>query len=408
LSTIPLDELPEWLQNSAGSQVSSLRERAQSLVAKAMSALEGILEIAKDIGDPDSPWHRSIGDSEKEVATKFGQRVVSLAEKIREPGSATYEDYQGFLESLGEFHRDLIRTGAVWIRRLDRSYKDPVRRMQFQLNELRSSARLLDEHLRERYGEVRRFESLVKEAEAAKSSAREIQLLQEELRLSGVRADELRGELRKLESSRNQLERSSTHIEAKNLERQIEEIRASIKRLLSPLEKPFDKFLRLPDKERTNVRPDVLQTISDYARDTIGTLSVEQGGLPRLRLALPAIRKALEADKLELKGSRVRAALKSISQIQEEDELLTLRDEYMKTCALRDQTLQSEQMRELLERRRQLGEKEESLKTELGRAERSARELIARLEELTEKLADQKEKMERAVKSITGQIIQLS
>ncbi len=400
--------MPEWLKKSSGDDIQLVKDRAEQLAQRASDALDRIIEVAREISRTAIQQHPAQERAEAEVAAKFGLRVVSLREKIKKPDPATYENLRLFLDSLNEFYRDLMRAGSVWIRKLDRGYKDSVRRMQLQLNELRNSARVLDEHLQQKYVDVRKFESLVKEAESAKSIANEIELTKEELRQSSSKANGIKAELSGLESSKVRLEASEKMRQGKQLESHAENVRNSIKRILDPLEKPFDKFLRLPDKDRTGLEPGTLDIVSEYLRNPIEALSQEQPSLPRLRSVMGALQAALESNRLGLKDARVRAGLKTISLIMEQDSLLALKGEYLEACMRRDQVLQSDDMKNLLRERVQIDEKIESMRTELTKIERSIRESNAKLEEATKRLADQKQKLEKGIKGLTGQTVRIS
>ncbi|MFH0848398.1 MAG: hypothetical protein V1857_02710 [archaeon] len=408
MSTVSLNELPEWLKSSAGDEVKALKKRTDYLSDKAMNAVSRIIEVGREIGDPRNPHHSRVDDREAEVATKFGQRVVSLGERIRRPDPETYENLRVFLENLSEFYRDLIRTGAVWIRKMDRSYKDPIRRMQLQLNELRSYARILDEHLQGKYGEVRKFESIIKDAESGKSTSIEIGSIKDELSTLKERSENLERELSDLESSKNELDVSKMGQEARELEEQVEIARRDIMKILDPLEKPFDKFLRLPEKEKIGAAPGTLDIMSQYLKDPIGSLLEEQPRFPRLKSTLQALGSALEARKLDLKETRIRAALKSVSVIRDEDSLASLRDNYLKVGMRRDEALQSDEMNELRKKRKETENKIELTRMELSKTERSIRELNTRHEELSGRLTDLTDKMERAIRELTGQTIQIS
>ena len=408
MSTVIFSQLPEWLKESSGDEIQLVKNRAEQLAERAYDAVDRIIEVAKEIGRIGTQQHPSQERAEAEIATKFGLRVVSLGEKIRKPDPATYENLRLFLDSLNEFYRDLMRAGSVWIRKLDRGYKDPVRRMQLQLNELRNSARVLDEHLQQKYVDVRKFEAMVRESESAKSTANEMELTKEELRLSNSEADRTRAELGALKSDRDKLETSEKMREYNDLESQVENIRNNIKRILDPLEKPFDKFLRLPDRDRTGLEPGTLDTVSEYLHDPIDALCREQPTFSRLRSTMGALQAALESNRLGLKDARVRAALKIISSIKTEDNLPLLRDQYLQACMRRDHVLNSDDMKSLLSERTQIDEKTESVKSELTRIERSIRESNARLEELTKRLDDQKQRIEKGIKGLTGQTVRIS
>jgi predicted nucleic acid-binding Zn-ribbon protein len=178
--------------------------------------------------------------------------------------------------------------------------------------------------------------------------------------------------------------------------------------LFRPLEKPVEKLLKLSEREKQRLNPTAAANLSDYVTDPVEKLSRSNINYSELESALNGLQSMLERNVIDLKDSRVRAALKSISLIKDQERLEELRERYLEATSVYQKASQSEEVRSLLLKRDEMDSKRNAAEEMVGRLDRALSAIQARKEELSKRFVQLKEGMEKSIKEVTGQSIQIS
>jgi hypothetical protein len=408
LSEVKSSELTQWLKSLIEKDVKPIRERASYLVSRSTDALSNIRKIAVSLSDETSNSDTPSETSRIEIAKNFGFRISSLVDEVKNPEEISYETLSEFLIRLRKFHGQLIYAGSIWIRKLDQRYKEDVRKMELGLSEIRTFGKMLDEHLDRKYMTVRKYETLLKDAETLRTVSIELCHIEGEIQKVKDEKEAAQSAGEELIEEKRQLEASPKLVELSALESNVNKTRKEIVSLFRPLEKPVEKLLKLPEREKQKLNPTVATNLSDYVTNPVDKLCKSNINNSELESALNGLQTMLEANALDLKDSRVRAALKSIPLIKDKSSLEQLREEYLKAIRAYEKASDSEEMRSLLFKRDEMESRRAEADETAGRLDRTLSGVQARKEELSKRFAQMKKVMEKSTQEVTGQSIRIS
>lgn len=408
LSEVRSSDLTQWLESLIAKDVKPIRERASYLVSRSTDALNNIQKTATALSEEVASSTSAAETSKTDVAKNFGIRIAGLVDGVKAPESISYETLTEFLNSLRKFHAELIYAGSIWIRKLDPRYRETIRKMELSLREIRTYGKMLEEHLDRKYLTVRKYETLLRDAETIRTVSRELARIEDEILRVKDEKDSARSTREQLSEERRKLESSQKLAELSALQSKVDEAQGDIVGLFRPLEKPVEKLLKLSEREKQRLNPTAAANLSDYVTDPAEKLSRSNINYPELESALNGLQSMLERNVIDLKDSRVRAALKSISLIKDRERLEQLREKCLEATSVYQKASQSEEVRSLLLKRDEMDSKRNAAEEMVGRLDRALSAIQARKEELSKRFVQLKDGMERSIKEVTGQSIQIS
>jgi len=409
LSEVKIGDLAQWLESQAGRDIKPTREKATYLVSKVTEALGNIRKVAVALSEEGSSnTFSSVESSKVEIAKKFGERIVGLVDEVRRPEPTSYETLLEFLGSLKRFHAGLIYAGSFWIRKLDQRYRESVRKMELSLSDVRMQGRMLEEHLDRKYRAVRKYETLLKEIEMLKTISEELVRLEDEIVQTRSQRESTQATCQELAEERQQLERSKEFLELSELESAVDKAREDIVSLFRPLEKPVEKLLKLSEREKQKLDPTAASVLAEYVKDPTGMLCSSKANYSELRSSLEGLQSILERNLLDLKDSRVRAALKSISRFGDRTHLEALCMKYTEAVHGYETASQSGELRSLHVKREEVESKLAEAEETVERLDRALSSLQARKDELSKRLTHLRAAIEKSIQEVTGESVHIA
>jgi len=405
---VSIEELPNWIDKLVEEQVGSERQKAEIFRNRINSTLEEIRNIADRLLEENVK--QEIGDVSEPVLTaanKLGSRILSLTETVKVPEPMTYDALVDYIQNLKRFQAQTVSFGAIWIRKLDRQFKKRIGELELRMRNLNSLTKILEDHLKGKYRQVKTFESLMKDVRTLKSISEE--------------ADNLGNRLRAIEGERQELARIQNDLTEKieatkkseesqrvsRLEDKIGGIRRSITILFDPLQKPIEKLLKLAGAKKGIVDLPTLNILSRYLGDPVKTLCDEQERLSDLQGALSRLRLILEQNRLDLKPTRNRNAMKSIVEICDNNLLEPQRRDYLAVKQEMNQLLSSPILAELAAQRQDLEKRLKEVERTIGKLSLDFSNTKNRRDEMIRRMDRIKSQIEETFERLTGEKIDI-
>jgi len=405
---VSIEDLPNWIDKLVEEQVGPERQKAEMFRNRINSTLEEIRNIADRLLE--GSVKQEIGDVSELVLTaanKLGSRILSLAETVRAPEPVTYEALVDYVQNLKRFQAQTVSFGAIWIRKLDRQFKKRIGELELRMRNLHSLTKILEDHVNGKYRQVKTFESLMKDVRTLKSISEE--------------ADNLGNKLRAIEGERQEMARIQNDLTEKieatkksqesqrvsQLEDRTEGVRRSIGILFDPLQKPIEKLLKLAEAKKQIVDPPTLNILSRYLGDPVKTLCDEQESLSDLQTALSKLRVILEQNRLDLKPTRNRNAIKSIVEICDNNVLEPQRRDYLAVKQEISQLLSSPILAELAAQRQGLEKRLKDVERTIGKLSLDFSNTKNRRDETVRRMDRVKSQIEETFKRLTGEKIDI-
>jgi len=173
------------------------------------------------------------------------------------------------------------------------------------------------------------------------------------------------------------------------------------------LQKPIEKLSKLAEAKKQVVDTPTLNTLSHYLEDPVKTLYEEQGGLSDLKRALTELRVILEQNKLDLKPTRNRNAIKCIVEICDNNALEPLLRDYLTAKQEMSQLLSSPILAELAAQHQDLEKRVKDVERTVGRLSLDFSSTKNRRDEMIRRIDQIKSQIEKAFEQLTGETIDI-
>ena len=403
-----LKELPNLIDKLVEEQVGPERQKAEMFRNRINSTIEEIRNIADHLLEENV--RQEIGDVSEPVLTaanKLGSRILSLAESVKAPDPVTYDALVDYVQNLKRFQAQTVSFGAIWIRKLDRQFKKKIGELELRMRNLHSLTKILEDHVNGKYRQVKTFESFTKDVQTLKSISEEAINLGNKLRAIDGERQELAGMQNDFAEKIEATKRSEESQRVSQLEDRIEGIRRSITILFDPLQKPIEKLLKLAEAKKEIVDMPTLNVLSRCLGDPVETLCDEQERLSDLQAALGKLRVILEENKLDLKPTRNRNAIKSIVEICDNNVLEPQRRDYLAVRQELNQLLLSPILAELAAQRQELEKKLKDVERTMGKLSLDFSNTKNRRDEMIRRMDHVKSQIEEAFERLTGEKIDI-
>jgi len=405
---VNVEELPNWIDKIVEEQVGPERQKAEIFRNRINSTIAEIRNIADHLLEKNA--RQEISDVSEPVLTaanKLGSRILSLAETVRTPEPITYDALVDYVQSLKRFQAQTVSFGAIWIRKLDRQFKKRIRELELRMRNLHSLTKILEDHVNDKYRQVKTFESLMKNVQTLKSISEEATNLGNKLQaIEGERQELARMQndfIEKIEATK----RSEESQRVSQLEDRIEGIRRSITVLFDPLQKPIEKLLKLAEAKKEIVDMPTLSILSHYLGDPVESLCDEQERLSDLQVALSRLRVILEQNRLDLKPTRNRNAIKSIFEICDNHVLEPQLRDYLAVKQEMNQLLSSPILAELAAQRQDLEKRLKEVERTIGKLSLDFSNTKNRRDEMIKRMDHVKTQIQETFERLTGEKIDI-
>ena len=405
---VSLKELPNLIDKLVEEQVGPERQKAEMFRNRINSTIEEIRNIADHLLEENV--RQEIGDVSEPVLTaanKLGSRILSLAESVKAPDPVTYDALADYVQNLKRFQAQTVSFGAIWIRKLDRQFKKKIGELELRMRNLHSLTKILEDHVNGKYRQVKTFESFTKDVQTLKSISEEAINLGNKLRAIDGERQELAGMQNDFAEKIEATKRSEESQRVSQLEDRIEGIRRSITILFDPLQKPIEKLLKLAEAKKEIVDIPTLNVLSRCLGDPVETLCDEQERLSDLQAALGKLRVILEGNKLDLKPTRNRNAIRSIVEICDNNVLEPQRRDYVAVRQELNQLLLSPVLAELAAQRQDLEKKLKDVERTMGKLSLDFSNTKNRRDEMIRRMDHVKSQIEEAFERLTDEKIDI-
>jgi len=405
---VSIENLPNLIDKLVEEQVGPERKKAEMFRDRIESTLGEIRNVADHLLEENA--RREIGDVSGPVLTaanKLGSRILSLAETVKAPEPITYDALVDYVQNLRRFQAQIVSFGAIWIRRLDKQFKKRIGELEIRMRNLQGLTKILEDHVNGKYRQVKAFESLLKDVRTLKSISEEANNLEDKLRTIEAERQELARMQNDLNEKIEATKRSEESQRVSQLEDKIEGIRRSITILFDPLQKPIEKLSKLAEAKKQVVDTPTSNTLSRHLEDPVKTLYEEQGGLSDLKRALTELRVILEQNKLDMKPTRNRNAIKCIVEICDNNAIDTLLRDYLAAKQEMSRLLSSPILAELAAQHQEIEKRVKEVERTVGRLSLDFSNTKSRRDEMIRRIDQMKSQMEKAFEQLTSETIDI-
>lgn len=400
---VAVADLPSYFKSLIKKQVEPVRREAEDLCKKAQDWMDEIKNTGtKLLKENVDEVGEEISKSSISSADKFGQKIIDLVDAVKMPSEMTYNALVDYTNTLRNFQSQIVNAGKIWIPRLPLKLKRTIRELEAKMRLLGHSIGSLENHVSDKHRQLDRLERITEDSESLCNLHKELQDLDSSIMLCEDEALKLDAENSEIDKSIKQLELSEVSKKIAEEENQLQNLRSQISEIFQPLQKPIEKILKTSDSKKGLVTSESLAILQHYVNDPVDAVQGEQMGFARLRSALEALRNVLGAGGIDLKESRIRNALKTISEICSSMNLETLRESYAQLQLQHHASLSSKEAISMAEKRRDLENRRQKVINERSRLDLDIQDLRTRRRELSLRVARLKVDLEERIES-TGE-----
>jgi cell division protein FtsL len=405
---VSVEDLPALFKSLFDKRIEPVRREAEGLCRKVQDGLAligdtGTKLLEENIAEDVKEKSKSSISS----ADKFGRKVVDMVEGVKPPAEMTYDSLIDYTNALRNFQSQIVKAASVWIPKLPLQLKGTIRELEAKMKLLGYSVKSLENHVGGKHRQVDRLEKILEDSNVLVSLYQDMKDLDAIIKTHQEKAE-------KLETERQNINRLIEELDSHDISKRIlgqkkdlEHLRNEISGVFQPLQKPVEKLLKTVDSKKGLLTSEAQDTLQHYLKDPVEAVENEQGDFAGLRSALVGLQNVLTSGSIELKESRVRNALKSISEISSSNTLDILRQSY-RQLHLEYQTMSSSREAvEIKNKRRELESQKQQVSVERSRLDSDLRTLQFRRNELSLRFSRLKTDLEKRSKSIAGEDVEI-
>ena len=392
-------DLPSFLRSRFNREIEPVRKESEEHCS-------GLQDILNDVGETGRKLLREKVEEEAKEASKssissadkFGRKIVDLVEGTKAPGEMSYDSMVRYTNALRNFQSQIVNAASIWIPRLPLSLKKTVRELEVKMKLLGYSINSLENHVSGKHRQVDRLERIILDSESLAGLEKELNDLETSIHEREDNSRKLDEEKDSINLKTDKLDSTDVSRRLTEQERQLADLRNRISGVFEPLQKPVEKVLKTTDSKTGLLGSREQEILQHYLGDPTSAVENENDFGP-LRSSLGTLRRILTAGSIELKESRVRNALRSISEICSTKNLEELRAEYRRQEIEYNASQSSNEIVELIIKRRELERRREKIGAERSRLTSDLEELEGRRSELLLRISRLVTDLEERVKS---------
>jgi hypothetical protein len=397
--TVTFADLPSFLRSRFNREIEPVRKESEEHCSELQDILSDIGETGrKFLRDKVEEEAKEASKSSISSADKFGRKIVDLVEGTKAPVEMSYDGMVRYTNALRNFQSQIVNAASIWIPRLPLSLKKTVRELEVKMKLLGYSVNSLENHVSGKHRQVDRLERIILDSESLANLEKELNDLETSIHEREDNSRKLDEEEDFIHLKADKLNSTDVSRRLTEQERQLGDLRNRISGVFEPLQKPVEKVLKTTESKNGLLGSHEQEILQHYLGDPTSAVENEDDFGP-LRSSLGTLRRILTAGSIELKESRVRNALRSISEICSTKNLEQLRAEYQRQETEYNAIQSSNEIVELIMKRRELEQRKEKISAERSRLTSDLEEFEGRRSELLLRISRLVKDLEERVKS---------
>jgi len=402
---VAVDDLPSLFESLFDKRIDPIRNEAEGLCDKTQDWLNEVKNTASKLLKENIEENDDTSKSSISSADKFGHKIINLVEAVEAPKEMTYNNLVAYTNTLRNFQSQIVNAASIWIPRLPLQLKGTIRELETKMKLLGHSVNSLENHVSGKHRQVDKLEKILEDSKLLSSLHSELNDLDSAIKRNEENTAKLDTETDNIEQEINKLGASEISRNIAEQETQLRNLCNQISEIFEPLEKPIEKLSKTVDSKKGLLPSEALDILQRYVHDPVGAVQNEEVNLTRLRPALESLRNVLAAGAIELKQSRVKNALKSISEISSGSSLMTLRQSYRQLQIEHHATSSSKGAMEIAARKAELDNRKQQMTNQRSTLGSDLKVLKARRSELSLRISRLKTDLEDRSKKSVGEEI---
>ena len=374
-------------------EIVALNERIkQSFIHVEKSFKKMLDEIQESLEDLASESERFVGSGET-FADQFGNKVTSLVSELKKPDKISFQDIETYINTLELFQRKIIYFGARWLRKIGPTHKFSIKQIERKRKQILNLTKDLKAHFT-------RHQDGLKKWKKAENIVRKMSKLEEERlvfrkTLEGVdsKLKELRNLIEEEEKGIQALGQKEDLVKAKEFKKDEESFEKSVITELGYLEKPVSKSIKLVENKFIVKDPQKIIELERFISNPKSEL-LDLEDVKTVEEALIYLQELLRGNKLNLKRSRNKKGIETISNILKRNKIQEYKrkfDSYNEQKRKLDDEGAMEKTAELEEIKKECQKKNEMLDNTIKEKKRIEEDMAAveeRIKESNAKLGE--------------------
>ncbi len=404
---VTLDDLSSLFESLFNKRIDPIRNESEELCNKTQDWLDEVKNAATKLLKENVDENDDTSKSSISSADKFGHRIINLVQAVEVPKEMTYNNLVAYTNTLRNFQSQIVNAASIWIPRLPLQLKRTIRELEAKMKLLGHSVNSLENHVSGKHRQVDKLEKILEDSRLLSNLYSELNDLDSTIKANEEDTAKLDIETGNIEQEIKKLDASEISGKITEQENQLRSLRNQILEIFEPLQKPIEKLSKTVDSRKGLLPSEALDILQRYVDDPVGATQNEEVNIVRLRSALESLRNVLASGRIELKQSRVKNALKSISEISSGSTLMTLRQSCRQFQIEHHATLSSKEAMEIAASKAKLENRKQQIASQRSTLGSDLKVLGARRSELSLRISRLKNDLEGRSRTTAGEDIEI-
>lgn len=322
MKEIPLNELSSWYTDVNRKKILSIRKEANKRINRVRKLTDEITKSCVLLKNKTA----NLGDVSEKSAIKFTDKLIDRMQEINFPeqDSTNFETLTTFKLDLERFLHDVFDFSRRLVKRLDKSFHQDVREINYLLTEINQVHFKLKNFLEKKYSKNRIIESTLTQIERLESLIGDILENRKQQKEIKEKIEEAEEKLEGLQHDLSMLKENLIIKEIEDIKLEANSLKSDVLSKLGGFRRGFKKFYRMAGSGSYSVSGGVYGYLEEYSESPFETFISEQEDFPKLRSVLTSLQNVLDSNELKMKPKEQKKVLRKIEEILANKKLLEI------------------------------------------------------------------------------------
>ncbi|MHA1144632.1 MAG: hypothetical protein ACTSRW_07840 [Candidatus Helarchaeota archaeon] len=403
MKEVPLEQLATWYADANKKKLGSFKKEAVKRVSKVEKLLDETTKLCIMLKNriPNAE------DVSSKSALKLAEKIIRRIEQLDLPDreNINYKDLADFKLAIERFLRDVFDSSRRLVKKLDRSYYQDLREINYLLTEINQLQLKIKNIVEKKYLGIRVIESTLSRIERLESLIEQILDNKKEQREIQARIESAEKKLNSLQEEYSILKKDPAIVKIEEKEKLITSLKSEVVSKLGAFRKGFKKLHRLASNGSFSLSAGAYKNLVEYSERPFETFISEDENFPKLRSVLANLNDALKSKKLKLKEKRIQRKIDEIlssKKIFEVPKRLKETEESLKELELKLEE------RGIATKLKQSKKSVEEQMLQVSNAKLELRKIEEEQERLQNRIVELKSKIEKDIKDTANQIVTIN
>lgn len=411
MQEVPLDKLSAWLEFETEKMLEQPRRRGQKLIREVSLSLGSIRGACLELitKSDEAIKKRAEGGAYRAArsANVLAKNIVKLVDEIKVSDELSHGRLKELCDNLGNLTASVAGLRSQLAPQISPWFIFDMLKVNHTIGKLEQTTLEIRNFILKEYEPAKKVEQTLAEIKELTELKNQLTNFVNQRENLEKQIATTKATAEKLQNALNEVMRQDAISEIAEIDKQLTSMRETLYVDLRPLAKPLKKLLASVRSGSYHLTLDYQNALEEYLKNPFKVFSSEADEYPILKAILLNTEQALREKKLEMKGKKLRKALRQVDLILHQNSLHQLQLECKKLLLRRRELLSQPEVSKLKQESTHLEEELKKLQKTMTTLNSDLSKVNTDIQNIEKRINSSKSNLEKTISNLTGKYIQI-